>query len=87
MGSRQLITDIKRLERRLNLQRSALQLNTRQRQASLRRLSPFWLLGGGLLAGVLLGRLAQPGQQGIYAVSLGGLKVWRLFKALGQIPD
>ncbi|TVP90940.1 MAG: hypothetical protein EA348_05020 [Pseudomonadaceae bacterium] len=79
MGTRQLVADLDALEQKLNLQRATLQLNTRQRAAVLKRISPLWLLVGGLAAGALSGRLLASGQNAAYVLTLGGLKVWRLY--------
>lgn len=78
MSTRKLIADLAALEQKLNLQRAALQLNTRQRVSVLRQVSPAWLLLGGLASGAVAGRLLAGGRDAAYVVALGGLKIWRL---------
>ncbi|SDU25001.1 hypothetical protein [Halopseudomonas salegens] len=82
MSTRQLIARVDALEQQLNLQRATLQLNTRQRVTVLKSISPLWLLVGGLAAGVLTGRFVHSGQHAAYALTLGGLKIWRLYEVI-----
>ena len=82
MSTRQLIADLDALEQKLNLQRAALQLNTRQRMSVLKSTPPLWLVLGGLVSGAVTGRLLTTGQDTAYVLTLGGLKVWRLYSLL-----
>ncbi len=79
MSTRQLIADLDALEQKLNLQRATLKLNTRQRMLVLKRISPVWLVLGGLATGAVAGRLLKSGENAAYVLTLGGLKVWRLY--------
>lgn len=79
MPRKQLIERIRQLDGELSLEQSLLKLNGRERVASLRSLSPWLLVGAGLLGGVLLGTLVgSNGGSKLASAGVTGMHMWRL---------
>lgn len=87
MARQQLIADIHNLDQLLATRQHNLRLSGEQRMARLRRASPLWLVGGGIAAGLLAGRLASRrttsaahrlGAASLSSWLLGGIRLWQL---------
>src|SRR5690606_40009099 len=78
MARSRLIAEINALDQRLAAERGVLASQGRARIDRLGRVAPLWLLGGGLLAGLVVGRLASPAGGGARGFLLGGMQLWRL---------
>jgi len=95
VARQQLIGNIQALDGLLTAQQHQLRLNGQRRMARLRRVSPLWLVGGGLVTGLVAGRLASSrtladigllGRAGLYSWVLGGIRLWRLSGSLLPQP-
>lgn len=78
MPRSRLIAEIRAADQRLAAERRALASQGRARLDYLGRVSPLLLLGGGLLAGLVVGRLVSPAGAGCRAAYLGSIQFWRL---------
>lgn len=79
MPRKQLIKRIRQLDGELSLEQSLLKLNGRERVASLRGLSPWLLIGAGVLGGALLGTLmGSTGRSKLASAGVTGMQMWRL---------
>ena len=79
MPRKQLIKRIRQLDGELSLEKSLLKLNGRERVASLQSLSPWLLIGAGVLGGALLGTLmGSNGRAKLASAGVTGMQMWRL---------
>jgi hypothetical protein len=76
---KQLIKRIRQLDGELSVEQSLLKLSGRERVASLRGLSPWLLIGAGVLGGALLGTLmGSNGRSKLASAGVTGMQMWRL---------
>lgn len=85
MPRKQLIKNIRKLDGELSLEQSLLKLNGRERVAYLRSLSPWLLIGAGVVAGGLLGSLGSSGRSRLVSAGMTGMHLWRLKSFVGSV--
>lgn len=83
MTRARLTRDINRLDQQLTSQQAALQQRKAQSKQALHQISPLWLAGLGLTAGLLTGRI---GFQGVFNSGALAVKAQQLiFGVIGQL--
>ncbi|SFG60609.1 hypothetical protein [Neptunomonas qingdaonensis] len=73
MTRKSLCRDIQSVHQRLSLRQGQFQLTNEQSKAALKEISPYWLIGGGLCAGVMAGVI---GWRKIYTVTNAGFSLY-----------
>ncbi len=82
MNRKQQIRELQIAEAELVARRQQLQQSARQRVDQLRALGPYWLIGGGLIAGVLVQRVEVVlSGSGFGATLATGLRLWPMLSS------
>ncbi|SDR72602.1 hypothetical protein SAMN05216421_0139 [Halopseudomonas xinjiangensis] len=73
---------IQDLDDRLKMEHSLVKLDGQKHWESIRNnVSPWWLVGGGLALGVVIGALKGSTQAGLFGTAFKGLRIWHLAHA------
>ncbi|WP_304641757.1 hypothetical protein [Pseudomonas sp.] len=78
MARKDLVEEIRKLDERLGVERSLLKLDGRDYVASLKNRSPYWLIGGGFVMGLVAGQMGHMARAGLFSLGMEGARVWRL---------
>lgn len=78
MARKDKVEKIRKLDEQLGVERSLLKLDGRQYFASIKAKSPYWLVGGGFVMGIVAGQMGHMARAGLFSLGMEGARMWRL---------
>jgi hypothetical protein len=78
MARKDRVEEIRKLDERLGVERSLLKLDGRDYLSAVKSKSPYWLLGGGFVMGLVAGQMGNMARAGLFSLGMEGARVWRL---------
>ena len=78
MARKDRIEEIRKKDEQLAVERSLLKLDGRVHLAAIKNKSPYWLVGGGLVLGLIAGQMGRAAGTGLFSVGLEAARLWRM---------
>ena len=78
MARKDKIKEIRKMDEQLAVERSLLKLDGRLHLATIKSKSPYWLVGGGLVLGLVAGQLGRVASTGLFSMGLEAARLWRM---------